>query len=348
MIRHAGRAARRALVYALYYTGLMRVWLRLRLRGQAVVLMYHRVLTADERRQTASHPGIIVDRETFARQVRLLSRDFSVLSADAFIDTLRRGDRFAPGSCLITFDDGWKDNVTNAWPILRAAGLPAVVFLPVNYIGSTRMFWQERLTHVLAGALARVRQEPDLEPILRAALSRAGLGNLLAVANPSRAAMAAAAGRLKGQAPDVVEHLISELAAACGMSPVEWPVVDAFMSWDDVARLAREGMAFGGHGAEHRLLTRLSPSEAEAEIVASRDVIDERLGAPPAMFSYPNGSWNDEVASLAKRHGYAAAFTTAPGPVSADTPAFSLRRVNVHEDMTASMPLFLGRIGGLC
>src|SRR5688572_8924764 len=102
---------------ALYYTGLLRLWQSIVLRRKAVVLMYHRVLTGDERSRCGSHPGIVVDRETFALQMDVLKRQFVVLSLDEFTDRVERRQPFPPSSCLITFDDGWRDTFTNALPI---------------------------------------------------------------------------------------------------------------------------------------------------------------------------------------------------------------------------------------
>jgi hypothetical protein len=93
------------------------------------------VLTREQRLQTASQPGIVVEDKTFAMHMALLKRRFTVLTLDQFADRVTNRRVFGDSCCLITFDDGWIDNFDNALPVLRTHGLPAVIFLPVNFIG---------------------------------------------------------------------------------------------------------------------------------------------------------------------------------------------------------------------
>src|SRR5690554_7133710 len=108
-----------ALAHMLFYSGLLHLYRRLKLRGKAVVLTYHRVLSDEERRNSFSNQAIVVSPRTFERQLRFLKRHCKLLSAADFERHLRERKPFATGSCLITFDDGWRDNYTNALPILR-------------------------------------------------------------------------------------------------------------------------------------------------------------------------------------------------------------------------------------
>ena len=175
----ANYAIKVAVSYGLYYTGLLQLWQRVIMRRKAVVLMYHRVLTDEERQLTGSHPAIVIDRETFASHMALLKRRFSVLSLEEFARHIEQKIPFPDSSCLITFDDGWRDNVTNALPILQRHGLPALIFLPVNYIGCRRLFWPEALTHLLVRAVLEVRRHPERRDRLRSILAPAGLDGVL-------------------------------------------------------------------------------------------------------------------------------------------------------------------------
>jgi peptidoglycan/xylan/chitin deacetylase (PgdA/CDA1 family) len=339
---------KRVLTAALYYSGLLRLWLAIALRRKAVVLMYHRVLTAEERARSASHPALIVDRETFARQMAALRRYLVVLSVTELAERLASGAPIPDGACIITFDDGWRDNFTNALPILRQHQLPALVFLPANFIGGTRVFWQETMVHLLTRALRAVRAGDAVAARIPARLEPFGLDFLLSVADEDlRDAIFRAVDRLKRTDPARVSTLIGDLAADLGVALDDFAAVDGFMNWEQVREMAQHDVTFGGHGAEHRLLTYVSPDEARAEIGASRAMMAARFADTVPTFSYPNGFFTPEIADEVRSSGYRLAFTTDRGFVRTGDNPFTLGRLNVHEGMTDTTPMFLARVAGM-
>lgn len=341
-------ASRIAISHALFYSGILDLIVRVRLRCRTVVLAYHRVLTPDERARTASQEGMVVEDRTFARQVALLSRRFTVLTLDEFADHLAGRVPFRGPCCLITFDDGWVDNINNALPVLLTYKVPAVMFLPVNFIGSRRLFTREALTHLLVRAIAASRKEPDCRDVLRAHLAPVGLERVLDIddEDPLPAVLTAVGAHRYASGP-VFEALVAALSAELGVSAAELSDLDTFVDWSEVERLAQNGFAFGGHGAEHRVLTQVSPSTARCEVESSKGVLEARLAHPVQAFAYPNGGWNADVAQSVKAAGYRLAFTIDAGPVSCDDDPFALRRVNIHEGMTRSTPMFMARLAGI-
>jgi len=127
----------------LYRSGILGLLADRRLRGRAVVLMYHRVIPRGEMADCPSHAGIIVSAESFKKQMEWLSSRFECLSLDAFMSRLAGERPFERRCCLVTFDDGWRDNYVHAYPVLRSCSIPAAIFLAAGLIGSRRRFWQE-------------------------------------------------------------------------------------------------------------------------------------------------------------------------------------------------------------
>lgn len=334
--------------HILYRLGILRLLQGIVLRKKAVVLMYHRVLTRDERAKTGSHPGILVDREAFASQMGMLRQRFKVLSVAEFAERMERKVPFDDASCLITFDDGWKDNCTHALPILQRYGLPAVVFLPVNFIGGRRLFWQEHLTQLMLQAVMQVRREPSRRERLGKLLAPVGLDSVLDLSDrdPKPAVMEAVR-QGKGLAPSLISATRASLTDELGVQQEEDQQVDGFLDWEQVRSMAQQGVAFGGHGAEHRILTFVSRDEAQGEIRTAKEVTDRHLPALVPTFSYPNGNWSPDVAKLVQDAGYRLAFTTEPGYVSCEDDRYTIRRVNIHEGLMNSKPMFLARIVGL-
>ena len=337
-------AAKCVVAYGLYGTGLLHAWKWLRFRRSAVVLMYHRVLGADAASRSWSHPAIIVRRQTFDRQMRWLRRHFEVLDLEQFEARLQDGRSFDTPSCLVTFDDGWCDNYTEAWPILKAHGVPAVIFLPVQFIGTGRMFWQERLKALLAAIRERADADREFAHVARPALRALELDAALEVDRGSlRQTLHGAAAALKQSAsPDAalstLERLLGRTADA---------TADAFMTWEMVRDMAGNGIAFGGHSVTHRLMTLMPAAEAAREAAESREAIGLSLGRPAVAFAYPNGSFDAAVRDGVRAADYRLAFAVTPGKVDAGVDRFAVPRINIHEDMTSNHPLFLARVLGV-
>ena len=333
---------------ALYHAGVLWILQRILMRRRAIVLTYHRVLTADERARVASHPAMVVDRDVFAKQMALLKRRFTVLSLDALTERLRSGLPLPNSSCLITFDDGWKDTFDNALPVLERLRLPAVVFLPVGYVGSRRVFWQEALTRLLRLAANTAKERPLVRERLRNVLSRFGLEPLLdAEPDGCERLIEAAIAERKGANAVETGRLVDALSRELGTSTEEFSDVDGFVTWQQVRLMAERGMAFGGHGVEHRLLTCIPEAESRAEVEGARETLQANLGHPIEAFCYPNGYFTTAIVEQVRKAGYTIAFSTRRGLVEAGDDPFRIGRLNVHDSVTNTEPMFLARLLGL-
>lgn len=333
----------------LYWLGLLDLWKRTALRGRAVVLTYHRVLPAGWLGRTWSHPGIVVERKTFERHLRLLQRKFRVISLDEFVSHVESRTPFEEPSCLITFDDGWLDTFVEAWPALRRCGLPSVVFPSVNYIGTARVFWQEELARALFLSWGAANRGPDVRERIVGQLAPHGVVHLLdASPETVRHLIHDTISALKRSAPDRATGDLSErLWTVLGEDARAEQHIDTFLDWEQARQMAADGVRFGGHGATHRILTDLPEPLAAAEVQQSRERLAHELGSHPVAFSYPNGDWNPGVACVVRSNGFKVSFSTERGHVSAGDDPFCLNRINVHEDVTRSVPMFYARIVGL-
>src|SRR5689334_14879344 len=124
-------------------------WVR---RSGTLVLTFHRVLDDAELQQTSSLPGMVVRQATFDNFLEYASE------ACAFVDLSRDPD-WRPGSKIkvaVTFDDGWSDNATAAYPIARKYQAPMLIFIVADRMGAELPFWPER-------AVSALRQCPPLQ-----------------------------------------------------------------------------------------------------------------------------------------------------------------------------------------
>ena len=111
------------------------------------------------------------------------------------------------------------------------------------------------------------------------------------------------------------------------------------LAWEDLARWQERGIEVHSHGATHARLTWLSDAQVTDELERSRETIGERLGRVPCAVSYPFGSADARVRSLAARAGYRLGFA-GPGPGGFE--ALALRRRPVYGWDRGAVPLVLG------
>jgi peptidoglycan/xylan/chitin deacetylase (PgdA/CDA1 family) len=318
-----------------------------RLRGRVLILGYHRVLPDSAVGRQFIQPGMYVEEHVFEAHVRFLRENFRIISFTEFL-LLQRARAWDPEEryCIITFDDGWLDNYVYAYPILRRYRATATIFVSTALIGSEEWLWPDKLGWLLTRYCLGQGTEAVRERM-----------RALEVGYPwmARLTHARATGQIdaaiefcKRMSDHAIADLIVEMADRLG---VDFPKERLFLEWRDIEEMSRAGIAFGSHAATHRVLTRLSDDEMRAEVAGSVETLRQKPVNWVPVFCYPNGDYNDAVVDQVKASGYRAAVSTEAGAEVWDRPdLFRLRRVGVHNDVSASTPLFafhLSRVGHL-
>jgi len=171
--------------------------------------------------------GITITPENFEMQMRYLKKNgYNVISLDKMVEGIRRKEHFAHNTVVITMDDGYKDNFTYAYPVLRKYAFTATIFLIANKIGADK----------------------------------------------------------------------------------------SFLNWDEIKEMSKNNISFGGHTKNHVILASVKKKDILwDEISGCKKVIEEHLGKPIDYFSYPFGSFTEEVTKLVKEAGYKGACATNLG-----------------------------------
>jgi len=303
-----------------------------RRRNKAFVLTYHRVIRLLLEESVYVQPGMYVTADTFRRQIAFLKERFHVLPLAELVARVETGRKVA-GCCAITFDDGWHDNFTQAFPVFQEFQLPATVFLATGFIGTDRLFWPEEICFYLqqVGMRASTRQSQVFERFL----------NEVAYNSGEEAFLDNAVLTLKGWSPHEREKVLEHLRSA-GTTP---PPGRLLMNWEEAEEMQASGLiTFGAHTVNHVILDQVPKRQAEEEIVHSRQELESRLGVRPEFFAYPNGNFNSNLQAILKRHGFRGAVTTRKGRFGEGVPLFEIPRIGVHEDISRTIPLFLARI----
>ncbi len=277
-----------------YLSGLMKLAARLQHKEGAIILMYHSVAGAPETKWI--DPRNHVPAEIFARQMEFLSSRRKVVSLDQLVQTLQKGLTPPAGSVVITFDDGYFDNLTIAAPILKRYALPATFFLPTSYIDRCESQWVDQ-----AYTAFKYRSKRWLtwgsEPATRFDLDDLG---------QRKSGYWVVCEELLLSSREKRKFLLSELNDR--LQPATWPP-RLTMNWDDVRTLLARARGFqvGGHTLEHTDLTSVSNKEAKIELSACARRISEETGMRPRYFSFCYGRTSNFLRRLAAETGFESA-----------------------------------------
>jgi peptidoglycan/xylan/chitin deacetylase (PgdA/CDA1 family) len=261
----------------------------------------------------------------FEQQLDFLASQYTILPLREAIDRLARRAPLPRNPAVLTFDDGFRNVLTTACPVLERHRVPATVFLVTGFIGTRQPAWPDRLYHAVAATRKADVKLGDLRWKLASAGNRA-------------AAYRALAARLKTLATEQKDAQLLELHQQLEI-PAEVPANSPLstLDWPEIEQLARTGLIdFGSHTHTHPILSRCTPEMQRDELLRSRDIIRERLGRCD-LLAYPNGSRADfdaECQRLAAQLEYRCALSTEPGLNPPGSDLFGLRRVNVGADTT--------------
>jgi peptidoglycan/xylan/chitin deacetylase (PgdA/CDA1 family) len=299
-------------------------------RGAAVaVLLYHRVADLD-----VDPWGLAVSPERFAEQLQAIEDIAEPLTARELHDAVASG-RLPRRSVVVTFDDGYEDNLTVARPLLAQHELPATVFVASGGLGESREYWWDELARI-------VLETEALPETLEFELGRWELGsdyeqspNWRAWQEPptARHTMFVDLYRLLRPLPSGRrEELLAALRAAAGV-PLEARATHRRLDLDGLARLsAVDGIEIGAHTVTHPRLTDTSLDEQRYEVEESKRRLEEALSARIASFAYPHGSagdYSESTIGVVAEAGYAGAFTAREGIVTTASRPFELPRISV-------------------
>ena len=292
---------RSILARALDLTGCGRMLRSTSVWNGVLILNYHRI--GDRRNSLLDRNLWSATEEDFERQIQTIAKNFQVIGLDDLETALRdRNGRFV----MVTFDDGYLDNYTHAYPILKSHGVPATFFITTGFLDIPMVPWWDEIAWIVRSSHRRslnanrwTKGAVDFdEPDREAAISR-----LLSV--------------YKGLAGTVTDEYLSFLAEALGTGRCPLEIAQGlWMTWDNIRELKRNGMTFGGHTVTHPILANLSAEQQDAEIGDCRRRLVEELGEPIEAFSYPIGgptSFNDLTRQSLVRHGFKWAFTYLGG-----------------------------------
>ena len=288
----------------LYFSGAHRM-MRPLVGGVGAILMLHNVRPA---RRSRFQPNRLLEvTPRFLEQVAKWLRRSGVdlVSLDEMHRRIVEG-RFDRRFICVTFDDGYRDTLQHAYPILKRYEIPFAVYIPTSFPDRLGELWWPALEAVIAHneRVGLVIDGEDRRFDCRTIEQKRDLFDSVYGWLRSRNSEE----ELRRAVRDMCARYQVDIANFCD---------DLCMSWKELAELAADPLVtIGAHTVNHVILTKVSASTARAEMDMSRRVIEASLGVSPTHFAYPIG--DPEAAGrrefeIAAELGFKTAVTTRPG-----------------------------------
>jgi len=210
----------------------------------------------------------------------------------------------------LTFDDGYRDNLDHAWPVLAKHQAPWTLYVVRGFAERTARLWWLELEEAIRVLLRLSLDLPDGRFEMPAGTDA-----------EKQKAFDQLYWRLRKGPEAILLSAISDLGRQAGIDPVAL-VERECLPVETLRSLAgAPGVTIGAHTLSHPMLAKHPEAEARREIVESKAWLEEALGAPIRHFAYPVGdptSAGPREFVLAKEAGFTSAVTTRPGHLFAE------------------------------
>jgi peptidoglycan/xylan/chitin deacetylase (PgdA/CDA1 family) len=296
-------------------------------RSRTAVLTYHGVLDGAADYDYLNHNFIAA--EWFDAQMRYICRHYRPIALRDLIAAYREGRTPPARSVAVTFDDGFANNYSVAFPILRRRSIPFTVFVATGLLDTPgAMLWTERAKRSLFFYPER-SVSLELDGITRTL----DLSSLSARADASKSVLQ----RLKRLPPAVRNRALDELERVCGARPVQDDERERydFLTWAQAREMASAGVEIGSHTVSHPILTTLDAATLRDELEESKRKIEGALGGECVSFAYPNGSPADFGAreKMALRESGYLCGLSLNGSLNDRPDLYEVDRINVGRDL---------------
>jgi peptidoglycan/xylan/chitin deacetylase (PgdA/CDA1 family) len=226
---------------------------------------------------------------------------------EEIVDLLATGRPLPARAVAVTFDDGYRDNYSQAFPVIQEARCPTTIFLTAGLIGTRQILWWNQLSY----AVVQTRKSrPEVDRIMRA--HDLPLPNWNGDPDVEETIEAVKRRRARHE-----QQVVESIAAALDVDTSK-NTDDVMMTWEEAREMADSGLVtLGAHSLTHSNLKELTLDEVRTEVMGSKAVIEEKLGRPVRLFAYPFGfpvnDYTDEVKAIVQEAGLTCAVTVVLG-----------------------------------
>lgn len=259
-----------------------------------------------------------MDKSFFRQQIEFMKNNFNIVTMEQVIDAVRGKYDLPEKALLLTFDDGYVDNYTFAFPILEEYGVQGSFFIPGKTFATHQLLDVNKIHYILASAdISKLTEDvkKEMDRYRGIEFDYAPTDELFheyAVANRFDVKETIFVKRmLQTVLPEKLRNIISSnlFEKYVGISE-EKLAYELYMTQEQIRTLKRHGMFIGFHGYDHYWMGNLSPEQMRKDVDMALETLDEFIDRKCWAANYPYGDYNQEVIEYIKSQGACAGFTT--------------------------------------
>jgi len=247
-----------------------------------------------------------ISKENFVKQVKYLKEKFDIISLDTFSN--RYAEKALKGNeIVLTFDDGYRNNLTVLAPIMNDFSLPFTTFISTENISKNEFFFTSLLRLIILGSSLKHIDIPSLK------MKKEIVSKEQKVVFEKELSYS-----IKSLPIDQVKKICKDLINNISRDEFEEMKLKHSsilpMNWEEVRELQQAGCEIGSHCLDHMCChDNQSEKEVERQIIESKNTIEEKLGKECKYFAYPNGDFTGFSNECVKRAGYKMGFSIQKG-----------------------------------
>ena len=287
--------------YVLYYSLIWFFYIKIIKPKGLIIFVYHNFSSYNN---NPLNKGSIYETnyvDQFKKHLKFLNKFFNVKK-----NPIISISDFQQLKFLITFDDGYKDNYTYAFPLLKKFNNAAIFFVTTNYISSTKLSWYDKLRYIDEKGLINSNK---INEILR---------------------------KVNKGIINVNEINLINLS-------IKIPQKRIMLSDFEIKDISNdERFLICSHSDDHIPLNSKNYNEQQMSIESSiQKLKDLKVYDSYLYFSYPNGSFDYNTEKILKNMGTSYAFTTKAG-INKNPQSFNLKRIGIQT--SDSIPILMAKI----
>jgi peptidoglycan/xylan/chitin deacetylase (PgdA/CDA1 family) len=270
---------------------------------KVAILMYHRIHCSS---YLSFNPSKIleVSPDLFEKQIQFFSNNYDCISMDDLICSIN-SNRLNKPAIVITFDDGYSDNLKYALPVLEKYNVPATIYITTLFIENRLCPWWFEIEQIIN----------DLDEL---SIECNGINVDYQLYNQKE----------KTKSFFEINQFIRQLSETDRKDMME-RIKDKYnielkpnslmLSWQELSVLSKSPLVtIGAHTQSHANLSKCKINELENEIIGSKQILEKKIDKPVRHFAYPYGdkcNCNNREFAFAKKSGFISGVTTIPGLV---------------------------------